>query len=468
MTRTTSALALAAGLLLVTAAGSASQETKAGRQQPPPAGAPKDFVLPKPSRFTLPNGLAVTMVPFGQVPKVSLRLVTAAGNLYEGKDEIWLADLTGRMLREGTTTRPADAVARELAAMGGELNVGVGPDTASVSSEVLAERGADAARLLADVVRQPLLPAADLARVKAGLARDLAIQKSTPQAVAQERFHRAIYGEHPYGRLFPTEEMLNGYTIDQVRAFHQARYAPGASRLYVAGVFDTAVLERAIRQAFGAWEGGKGAAEARPPETKAERGFALIDRPGAPQSTLYLGLRVPDPSGADWVALQVTNSLLGGSFASRITSNIREQKGYTYSPFSAVNPHRRDAYWAEVADVTTADTGAALKEIFSEIERLRREPPPPEELRGIQNYMTGTFVVQNSSRQGVISQLAFVDEHGLGDAYLANYVKRVMSVTPQEVSRVAREYLTPDRMTLVVVGDRKTVEPQVAPWAQGQ
>lgn len=468
MTRTTSALALAAGLLLVTAAGSASQETKAGKQPPPPAGAPKDFTLPKPSRFTLPNGLAVTMVPFGQVPKVSLRLVAAAGNLYEGKDEIWLADLTGRMLREGTKARAADALARELAGMGGELNVGVGPDTATVSSEVLAERGADAARLLAEVVREPLLPAADLARVKAGLARDLAIQKSTPQALAQERFHRAIYGDHPYGRLFPTEAMLDGYTIEQVRGFHQARYTPEASRLYVAGVFDAPALERAIRDAFGGWQARGAAAEAQPPGTKPARQFALIDRPGAPQSTVYLGLRVPDPTSADWVALQVANSLLGGSFASRITTNIREQKGYTYSPFSAVNPHRRDAYWAEVADVTTADTGAALKEIFSEIERLRREPPPAAELRGIQNYMTGTFVVQNSSRQGVISQLSFVDQHGLGDAYLASYVKRVMAVTPEEVTRVAREYLAPERMALVVVGDRKTVEAQVAPWSTGQ
>lgn len=467
MTRTTSAVAIAATLLLAAPTAPYAQE-KAGKQAPPPAGAPKDFALPKPSRFTLPNGLAVTMVPFGQVPKVTLRLVVAAGNLYEAKDQVWLADLTGRMLREGTRARPADALAREFAGMGGELTVGIGADTASVSAEVLAERGADAARLIAEVVRQPLLPPSDLARVKAGLARDLAIQMSTPQAVAQERFHQAVYGDHPYGRLFPTEEMLNGYTIEQVRGFHQSRYTPGASRLYVAGVFDAASLERAIRDAFGAWEGSKGAGEVPAPGTKPERRFALIDRPGAPQSTLYLGLRVPDPSSADWVALQVTNSLLGGSFGSRITTNIREQKGYTYSPFSSVNPHRRDAYWAEVADVTTADTGAALKEIFSEVERLRREPPPAEELRGIQNNMAGSFVVRNSSRQGVVSQLAFVDEHGLGDDYLANYVKRVMAMTPEEVTRVAREYLSPERMTLVVVGDRKTVEAQLAPWSTGR
>ena len=464
MTRTTSALAIASGLFLLAAAAPPAAQEKPEKQAPPPVGTPKDFTLPKPTRFTLPNGLAVTMVPFGQVPKVTVRLVVAAGNLYEGKNDVWLADLTGRMLREGTTARPADALAREFAGMGGELSVGVGPDNASITTEVLAERGADAARLIAEVARQPLLPGSDLARVRAGLARDLAIQKSTPQAQAQERFHQAIYGDHPYGRLFPREEMLNSYTIEQVRAFHQARYAPGTSRLYVAGVFDAPALERAIRDAYGAWEGGKAADTVEPPGTSAERRFALLDRPGAPQSTLYLGLRVPDPSAGDWIALQVTNSLLGGSFGSRITTNIREQKGYTYSPFSAVNPHRRDAYWAEVADVTSADTGAALKEIFSEIGRLRRESPPAEELRGIQNNMAGSFVVRNSSRQGVISQLAFVDEHGLGEDYLANYVKRVMAVTPQDVRRVAEQYLSPERMTLIVVGDRKSVEPQVTEW----
>ncbi|RPJ67796.1 MAG: insulinase family protein [Acidobacteria bacterium] len=438
------------------------------KQQPPPAGTPKDFTLPKPARFTLPNGLAVTMVPFGQVPKVTVRLVVPAGNVDEAKTEVWLADLTGRMLREGTTKRPADALARELAAMGGELSVGVGPDRTNITTDVLTERGPEAARLIAEVAREPRFPGSELARVKAALARDLAIQKSTPQSQAQEKFHEVIYGDHPYGRLFPTDAMLAGYALEQVQAFHKAHFGPGRSRLYVAGVFDAAAMEQAIRAAFGSWGAGSAAPVPGPPAAASARRLVVLDRPGAPQSTIYLGLRVPDPSQKDWIGLQVTDSLLGGSFASRITTNIREAKGYTYSPFSSVNPHLRDAHWVQVADVTTAVTGDALKEIFSEIERLRKEPPPAEELRGIQNNLAGTFVVQNSSRQGVISQLAFVDLHGLGDDYLANYVKRVMAVTPEDVRRVASEYLRADQMALVVVGDRKTVDPQLAPWASAQ
>ncbi len=460
----TSTLSSASAFLLVTVLGSATPvlaQTPA-TQTPPKPGPAKNFVVPKSQRFTLPNGLPVTMVPFGKVPKVRLQLVVEAGNVHEGANEVWLADTTGQMLQEGTEALTADALARELASMGGELTVSVVPDVAHVITEVLSERGPQALRLLADVVRRPRLPEADLARVKASLARNLAIQKSTPQSIAQERFAQLTYGDHPYGRLFPTDAALAGYTLADVRRFHTAHYGPKRARLYVAGVFDPAAMEAAVREAFGAWAGG---AETHPPAV-APRGreVALIDRPGAPQSTVMLGLRVPDPSNPDSVALEVADSLLGGSFGSRITSNIREAKGYTYSPFSSITTHPKDAQWVEQADVTTAVTGAALKEIFAEIDRLRGEAPPAAELRGIQNNLAGIFVVQNASRAGLIGRLSFVDRHGLGERYLAEYVNRVMAITPDEVRRVTTAYLVPDRMTLVVVGDEKTVKDQLTPW----
>jgi predicted Zn-dependent peptidase len=160
----------------------------------------------------------------------------------------------------------------------------------------------------------------------------------------------------------------------------------------------------------------------------------------------------------------VTDALLGGTFGSRITSNIREQKGYSYSPFSTVNDFYRQSYWAEQADVTTEVTGASLEEIFGEIERLRREAPPEAELTGIKRNIAGTFTLQNGSRLGIIGRLQFVDLQGLSDAYLTDYVKRVLAVTPETVKATAARYLRPDRMTIVVVGDRKTVAEQVAPY----
>jgi predicted Zn-dependent peptidase len=430
------------------------------RQTPPPPGTPRNFTLPKPTRFTLPNGLAVTLVPFGQVPKVTLRLVVQAGNLYESADQVWLADLTGRMLQEGTKTRASDAVARDLAGMGGELSVNVGADTASVGTEVLSERAADAARIIAEVARDPRLPQDAFGRVQAGLLRDLAIQKSTPQAIAEERFAALMYGEHPYGRMFPTEAMLEGYTLEQVQAFHRKHFGPNRGRLYVAGVFDPSALEAAIRDAFGSWARVDGSPPP-PPPARRDRAFALINRPDAPQSTMYIGVRVPDPADPDWIPFSVMNSLLGGAFGSRITTNIREQKGYAYSPYSTVDANVRTAHWMEVADVTTANTGDALKEIRNEIARLRTEPPPAPELTGIEKNMAGGFVVRNASRGGVIGQLAFVDLHTLGDDYLAKYVDRVQAVTPEQVTAMAKKYLDPDQMTLVIVGDEKTVKAQV-------
>jgi zinc protease len=162
----------------------------------------------------------------------------------------------------------------------------------------------------------------------------------------------------------------------------------------------------------------------------------------------------------------VTDALLGGSFASRITSNIREQKGYTYSPFSTVDAKVHAAVWREGADVTTNVTGASLKEIFGEIDRLRNETPTPDEVRSIQNYLAGTFVLGSSSPAGLARQFGFVDLNGLGDDYLTTYVRRVYAITPAEVQRIAQQYLDPNKMAIIVAGDKKTVADQVAPYGK--
>ncbi len=191
----------------------------------------------------------------------------------------------------------------------------------------------------------------------------------------------------------------------------------------------------------------------------------VIDRPKAPQSTLYIGLPVIDPSHPDYIALRVTNALLGGSFASRITANIREQKGYTYSPNSSLSVHPKVAHWVQVADVTTAVTGASIKEIFFEVDRLRNEAPPEDELAGIRNYLAGIFVLQNSSRAGIIQQLELTRLHGLGTDYLRTLVQKIQAVTPADVQRIARTYLDPSKMTMVVVGDKAVITEQLAPYA---
>jgi len=431
------------------------------QETPPPGGTPKDFTVPQAQTFTLDNGLEATLVPYGATPKVYVQLVVRTGNIDEGPDEVWLADLTGDLMQEGTTSRTAEQLARDAAAMGGSLNVFVGLDQSGVSGDVLSEFGPDIVRLIADVVRNPTFPESELDRLKTDRVRQVSVSLQQPNSITLAEFRRRMYPDHAYGRIFPTPDMIQDYTIDQIRNFWSTNFGAARSHLYVSGNFDAVRMEQAIREALGDWESGSPAVE-RLATPQSRREVVLIDRPGAPQSTIYLGIPTIDPSHDDFVALEVTNSLLGGSFTSRITSNIREDKGYTYSPSSSVSTRYRDAYWVQVASVGTAVTGAALTEIFKEIDRLRDEPPPADELLGIQNYEAGMFVLQNSSRTGIVGQLSYLDLHGLPAEYLNQYVSNIYGVTPDDVQRMAVEYLRPDEMLLVVAGDRSQIARQLA------
>jgi predicted Zn-dependent peptidase len=432
----------------------------AQKQAPPVPAEPKGFSVPAPKTFTLENGLAVTLVPYGTVPKVTVRLAVLTGNVDEKANEVWLADLTADMLSEGTKTRTALQIAEDAARMGGSIDVNVGENRTDIGGDVLSEFGPQMVALVADVARNAKLPESELARLKADRARELSIAKSQPQPLAQEKFRAVLYGDHPYGRLFPTEEMLSGYSIAQVRGFYEQNFGAARSHLYVVGRFEQAAVEVAARKAFADWKRGNAATPAAP-SPKSERAVYLLDRPGAPQSTINLGMPVIDPSKPDWDRLFLMNVLLGGSFSSRITSNIREQKGYTYSPQGQLSSRYRDAYWIEIADVTTDKTGPAIQEILGEIDRLQAEPPSDKELKAFQNYRAGVFVLQNSSRGGIIGQLEFVDLHGLPADYLNGYVQRVYAVTPQQVQQMAQKYLQDDRATIVVVGDREVIDDQV-------
>jgi zinc protease len=433
------------------------------KESPPAPGPAKPFALPQPQRLTLDNGLRITFVPYGSVPKVVVRLAIRSGNAFESKDEVWLADLTGKLMREATKTRDATAISTEAARMGGALDVDVGEDRTLIGGEVLTEFAPDMVRLVADVALNPTFPESELARLEADLVRQLSLQKSQPQPIAQEAFRKALYGDHPYGRTFPTQEQVQGYTTAQARAFYAKSTGAARSQLFVVGRFDAAGVEKAVREAFAAMPKGTPAPSVDP-KPHSERRIHLVDRPGAVQSTLVVGLPVVPPDDADWIPLQVTHTLLGGYFSSRITANIREQKGYTYSPFSQLSTRVKDAYWAQNADVTTAVTGASLKEIFAEIDRLQAEPPPASELRAVQNYLGGTFVLQNSARNGIVNQLLYVDMQGLGDEYLRTYVDKMNAVTPAQVSEMARKHLKDDQMTIAVVGDRKAIEEQIRPF----
>jgi len=452
--------AAVAALLL---AGPAGAQENRQKETPPPGGEPKDFSLPEKEGFALENGLKATLVGFGTLPKATVSVVVRAGNLNEG-GQTWLADLAGDFLLEGTANRGAAEIAREAAAMGGQVSVEVGADRTVIESDVLAEYAPDMARLLADIVRNASFPASELERLKRDRQRRLSIAETQPQQMALAAFRNALYGDHPYGNLLPDADQLAAYTLADARGFYESNFGARRTHVYVAGRFDRGAVSAAIREAWADWAAGPEILVEVPETAEGKVAVDIIDRPGASQSNLYLGLPVPDPSSPDWIPLQVTNTLLGGFFSSRITSNIREDKGYTYSPYSTLSTRYRDAYWAEVAAVTTEVTGPAIEEIMGEVERLQSAAPSAEELDGVKNYTAGTFVLQNSTRGGIINLLAYQELHELPDTYLTDYVSNVFAVTPEEVSETAGMYLREEDMTVVVVGDRSQIAEQVAPW----
>ena len=454
-------LLLAVGMILLTAISASAQ-----KQAPPQGSAPKPFTLPAHETYSLPNGMKVTLVPYGNLPKVTVSLVVNSGNLNEPAELPGLADLMGHLMKEGTKTRSSKQLAEESANMGGSVDVSVGADECDIATDVLSEFGPKAIALVADVARNPLFPESELARIKNDMLRQLTIQKSVPQNIALERFRKLLYGQHPYGTVFATQESIEKSTLADVKKYYDTNFGAQRSHLYVAGRFDAAAAKKAITASFAMW--AKGPAPAPDvPQVKPNHTLDLTDRPGAAQSTLYVGLPVANPTSGDNIPLLVTNALLGGSFGSRITSNIREQKGYTYSPSSQISRRYHDAYWVEIADVTTKFTGPSLKEIFGEIERLQKEPRTETELKGIQSYLSGIFVLQNSSRGALIGQLRYVNLQGLGDSYLSTYVQKVNAVTPKDVQRITAEYIKPEQMTIVVVGDKAQISEQLGPYMTG-
>jgi len=436
---------LAAGLV------SAAPET------PPAAGPTPPFELPTTTTFKLKNGMQVTLVPYGAVPKSNVSLVVRLGNVDEPAGQTGLTDLAGKLLLQGTANKSAVQLAEAGAKLGGELEANVREDETALEIECLGESTQDAIRLVAEVARTPAFPAAELERLRGDLLREVAIQRSQPQPLAEEAFSRAIYGDHPYGRVLPVASDVEKFTLEQAKQLWTRFAGANRAHLYVVGRFEPAAARGAIEEAFSGWQRAKGAPRPKP-SPKGGRRVLLLDRPGAAQSTVRFGLSAIPPTSPDYIPLVVTDALLGGSFGSRITANIREKRGYTYSPRSVVGLHPGVGTWAESADVTTKDTAASVREIINEIERLRNEPPDDVELAGIRRYVAGNFVLRNSSRAGIVTLLRFVDLHGLPADWLRTYVQRVEAVTPADVTRVTRKYIDPKRMTLVVVGDRKVIE----------
>jgi zinc protease len=444
--------ALACGLSFI-AASAAAQQT------PPAPAAPRPFKPAQPTFTTLANGLDVTFIDFGSVPKVTIAIAVRVGALND-RERTWLSDLTAELMKEGTASKTAEEISDAAAAIGGEVGIGVGADQTTLSMDVLSEYGAEAVALLSEVLTRPKFPESELPRIRQNYLRNLSVQLASPQAQADAAFSALLFPDHPYGRVFPSAEQLQSYSIEDIRNFYAANFGAQRTHVYVAGKFDRGSIESAVRRHLGGWRDGPAPLHLLPPSA-GEPVTKVLNRADAPQSTLRMGLRVIDPTHPEFMPLSVANTLLGGVLTSRITMNLREEKGWAYSPSSSLGTYYRQAVWAEDIDVKADSTGPALTEIYKEITRLQNESPTAGELTATKNYRNGIFVMSNATRGGLIGQFAFMDLHGLPTDWLTTFVERLYAVTPDQISKAAREHLATSDMSVVVVGDMAKVRPQL-------
>lgn len=430
-----------------------------------PTGAePKKFAFSKQETYTLRNGMSVTLVQYGSDAKVAMQTVIRVGSINESGDKPWISDMVATLLKERTSSRSVGQIALETSEMGASIFTSAGTDRTIIGGEVSSEFDTRFLNLVADVVLNPKFAAEDIEKIRANKIRELAINRAQPGALAWERFRQNVFPNHAYGTVFPTEKGLKAYTLQDVKTFYYNQYGAARAHLYIVGQFDAAKVKAAIDKAFGNWK--KGPEPIRDvPRSNARRALDVIDRPGALQSTIYLGMPAISPSDPDFVKFTVMDSLLGSSPGSRITSNIARNKGYTYAANSQIFNRYKTGHWVESAEVRTDATGAAVKEILAEIERLRKNPPSDAELKAIKDYLIAIYVLQNGDRSAVIGQLEYADYNDLGRDYLDNYASKLNAVSATDISEMARKYLVTDKMTIVVVGDKAKITEQLKPYA---
>ena len=430
------------------------------RKDAPKPGPASALHLPVPQKFKLSNGLTVLYSERPGLPLVAADLVLHAGSGVNPVDRPGLASMTARMLQQGTTTRSALQIADRAADLGATLNSGAGTDTTGISTHSLSRNFPDALELLADVALHPGFPQSEIERVRSELLTGIVQEKDEPFALASRVLSAALYGpRHTYG--YPdsgTTESLKAISRDDLEHFWKQNYFPDDAALVVTGNIKLAVLKPLLEKQFGAWKAGRPAPPALSTPETTDAKLILVDRPGAPQTTLIcfsMGLARSTP---DYAPVEVMNTDLGGLFSSRINMNLREAHGYTYGAFSFFRFHRAPGPFIAGADVRTDATAPATTELFNELKRMRETQMTPAELLlskdSIARSLPGRF------ERGTAAAATFAElfTYDLPLDYFSTLPERINAVTIEQAQAMAQKYILPDKMIILAVGDRAKIE----------
>jgi len=433
----------------------------------PPLGPERPVVWPRRTRSVLANGLQVVLVESHTIPKFTAQLFFRSGNAVVAHETPCLAQITAAVVRTGTASRSSRQVEEALRRMGADLSTSAGADTSAISFGGLGEFSSGLLELVADLARGASFPAEEFERERRQRLEELRIQRSTPGFLAGERLRKVLFGEHPYAIAAPTEAQVEAYRREQLLEFYRRHYQPSGALLVAVGDFSAEEMLGRIEKVFGGWLAGKPDEPhaAAPPEILGRR-VHLVHLPGAVQTQVVLGNRTITRRHPDWLRLSLANCILGGAFNSRLVINVREQKGYSYSPRSTVHALRQHGYLSIHAAVRNDVVAATLAEFFYELDRIRSLPVGEEELSDARSYLSGVFALGLGTQDGLAGQLATVYLSDLREDYLETYREKVRALTADDALAAARKYLDSANAQIIVVGDRAQVEEQAALFGQ--
>lgn len=453
---------LALFLLPMLALAPASAQTP-DRSQRPDVGPAPSLNLPSVERHSLPNGIDVTYIESADVPLVQMNVIVRAGRVDDPDGMPGLASLTAAMLDRGAGGRTALELSDAFEYLGARFFVSAQEHHTQLSLRAPAARFAEAADLLADVLLRPHFEDSELERLRTERITSLIRRHDEPIAVATQAFGDLVLGpEHPYARpSVGTEGFLRSVSRDALVDFHSREFVPGQTSIVMAGAVSQDVL-RAVGQALADWPASAQPPTSTLPSPPAASGtqIILVDNPGAAQSVIRLGHTGTTRTAEDYYAIEVMNTILGGSFTSRLNQNLREDKGYTYGASSSFDFLPTTGRFFAGASVFTNVTAPSIVEFLNELNAIT-EPMPEEEVDRARNFLAMRYPQNFQSVSRMASMLTDLVLYDLEPSYLNEYPQRVLAVTNDAIAQAAARHVRPGNLTIVVVGDRTVIEEDI-------
>ncbi len=430
----------------------------------PPYAPLKPFQAPKVIEEKLPNGMTLWLAPRPEFPKVAIAVATRGGMGTDPQDRPGLSELIVATIDQGTKTRSARKIAEEIQAAGGDLSGNARADSIVLQTEVLASKVEAGLSVLADVLQNATFPDNEVDLAKRNASDSLRAREAEPFFLARRALTKVVFGEHPYSVISPTQDSIGKTTAEELRREYARRFRPDQTVLVAVGDFEPKAMVATIQNLLGKWAAPEQAAvpPVREPARRNPHAIFFIDRPGSVQTTFIFGAFGPTQRDADYAAAQVANAIYGGMFGSRLIKNIREDKGYTYSPGAFLQTRRLVGLLLIFAPVRNEVTGASFNEISYELNRMTTTSPSDEEMTHAQRYLVGTKAIELQVQSAVAQELASLWVVGLPAEELGRQSEKIQKVGTKEVEAAGKNYFPASRQTVVAVGEAKAIKDQLA------